>query len=132
MPEAAPGRSPSGGRGRGRGNSNRGRGKGRNNRRGGRGGGGNNNGKGGESTPKKAPVKVKVDPKTKEQKAVANVVDPIEEKVRLMGDQVSHNTLVIIFAFILFIHLYETSPNISCLIPCMPSSIYNDNINRMC
>jgi len=80
-----------GGRGRGRGLS-RGRGRGRS-RRGGRGGGGGNNGnKGGDSTtPTKASSKGNNDSKKPNEQTPTKAprVDPIEEKMRLMGDQVS-------------------------------------------
>lgn len=93
MPEAAPGRSPSGGRSRGgRGNSSRGRGRGRN-RRGRGGGNGKNNGD--ATTPSKTPSKGNNDSKSTEQQVTAKVIDPVEEKVRLMDDQVStHLTCV--------------------------------------
>ncbi|KAK1736953.1 terminal uridilyltransferase [Skeletonema marinoi] len=78
-----------GGRGRGRGLS-RGRGRGRS-RRGGRGGGGGNNGnKGGDSTtPTKASSKGNNDSKKPNEQTPTKAprVDPIEEKMRLMGDQ---------------------------------------------
>jgi len=88
MSEAPSGRSPTAGRGRGggRGNPSRGgRGRGRSKRGGGRGGG--NNGKGGDSTPSKG----NDDSTTNDHNIMASTktVDPVEEKVRLMGDQVS-------------------------------------------
>ncbi len=89
MPEAS-----AGGRGRGRGNPNRGRGRGRSRRSGG--GRGNNNGnKGGDATtPSKPSSKGNNDAKPSQLKSPPNkvsikVVDPVEEKFRLMGDQVS-------------------------------------------
>jgi len=93
--------SEAGGRGRGRGNPSRGRGRGRN-RRGGR-GGGNNGKKGGDATttPTKASSKGGNDSKANDQitpsKVSTKEVDPVEEKVRLMGDQ---NVLIAFGPFI--------------------------------
>ena len=93
MSESSPGRSPSG-RGGGRGGGGRGKSRGRG--RGGRGSKNNRSANKGGSSPATTPSKTSSDnngnddPKEVKSKTPVNVVavDPVEEKVRKMSDQV--------------------------------------------